>query len=259
MMLLTLLALGGVVAACGEEDESAEPETPVDEVTVDQLLMDPDAFDGAVVIVREATVVPIEPEGGFVLEGEQGRILVSAPSGTPELEAGESVPVRAEVVRFTEPAAEALGEEFADAEELAETPTDVGDPYLLLRALPESGAAAAVPADTAEELSDERAALAAVVEAPDGRYGDEVALAGEVVRSGERAFVLGAEDAELLIVPQSDRGESYDTGTVVRAEGTVERIPAGEDDPAGIGEEELFDEFEGEPTLAATSIEVVDR
>jgi len=134
---MILLCMGGLLAGCGEDaDESAEPGTPVDEVTVGQLLEDPAAYDGAEVMIREATVVPIEPPGGFVLEGDEGRILVSAPGGTPELEPGESVPVQAEVVRFTEPAGDALGEEFADAAELAEAPTDAGEPYLLLRSLP---------------------------------------------------------------------------------------------------------------------------
>lgn len=141
-IVLAVLALAGVLAGCSNQGvqpdrpESAEPRTPIDEATVDQLLENPDTYDGATVIVRDAKFVPIEPEGAFVLQGDEGRILVSAPSGVPELEEGESVPVRGEVVRFTEPAAEALGEQFAGAEELAATPTDVGDPYLLLRALP---------------------------------------------------------------------------------------------------------------------------
>ena len=141
-ILLAVLMFAGVLAGCYDQGvqpdfpESAEPETPIDEATVDQLLNNPGAYDGATVIVRDAEFVPIEPEGAFVLQGEQGRILVSAPNGVPGLEAGERVPVRGEVVRFTEPAAEALGEEFEGADELAETPTGVGDPYLLLRALP---------------------------------------------------------------------------------------------------------------------------
>lgn len=142
-IVLAVLALVGVLAGCSDQEDpadnpqSAEPRTPVDEVTVDQLLKNPGAYDGAVVLVRGAKFVPIEPEGAFVLEGEEGRILVSAPSGVPELKEGEEVPVRGELVRFTEPAAEALGEEFSGAKELAKTPTEVGDPYLLLRSIPE--------------------------------------------------------------------------------------------------------------------------
>ena len=258
-LLLTVLALAAVLASCADEEsptqsaESEEPRTPVDEATVDQLLKNPDAYDGAVVIVRDARFVPIEPEGAFVLQGEEGRILVSAPSGVPEIEAGESVPVRGELVRFTEPAAEALGEQFKDAEELADTPTDVGDPYLLLRSLPEEGAAAG---PSSADIDEARAELAAVVEDPDGRYGEEVSVAGRVVRTGEAAFVLESGDRRLLVVPQSVPADIPREGATVRARGEVERIPR-EDDPAVVGETDLFDDFEGQPTLAATEYAAV--
>lgn len=148
-MVLTVLCVTAVMTGCADEQaapdrqQSAEPRTPVDEATVDQLIKNPDAYDGAVVVVRDAKYVPIEPEGAFVLQGEEARILVSAPNGVPRLEEGDSVTVRGELVRFTEPAADALGEQFADAEELAETPTDRGDPYLLLRSLPDADDAGA--------------------------------------------------------------------------------------------------------------------
>ena len=155
------------------------------------------------------------------------------------------------------PAAEALGEELANAEELADTPTDVGDPYLLLRSLPAAGADTAPPVDTAE-YAEEQGELAAVASEPEDRFGEEVVVAGRVTRSAERAFVLEAEGEQLLIVPQSDRGRPYVEGALVQAEGTVERIPA-DDGPAIVGEDELFQDFEGEPTLAATDITLVDR
>ncbi len=175
---------------------------------------------------------------------------MSAPNGVPALEDGESVPVRGELVRFTEPAAEALGSQFADAEELADTPTDVGDPYLLLRALPESGAdAGSTPGEAG--LDAGRAELATIAEDPDGRYGDDVSVAGRVVRSGEAAFVLEAQGQELLVVPQSFPSEIPRVGATVRAEGEIERLFA-EDDPAVVGERDLFDDFAGRPTLAAS-------
>ncbi len=173
LVLLTVLSLAGGLTACQDEEardltsDTAEPETPVDEVTVDQLLKNSESYSGATVVVRDAKFVSIEPEGAFVLQGDQGRILVSAPNGIPEIEEGERVPVRGEVVRFTEPAAEALGEEFADAEELADTPTEVGDPYLLLRALPASG----VETGSATGVDEARAELAAIVSDPQDRDG----------------------------------------------------------------------------------------
>lgn len=267
LVLLTVLSLAGGLTACQDEDardltsDTAEPETPVDEATVDQVLKNPESYSGATVVIRGAEFIPIEPEGAFVLQGRQGRILVSAPGGVPEIEEGESVPVRAEVVRFTEPAAEALGEQFANAEELADTPTEVGDPYLLLRSLPEAGAGAgaATGADasgSSVDLDKARAELAAVVKNPDSRYGDQVSVAGRVVRTGEAAFVLEAENQQLLVVPQSVPADIPQEGASVRARGEVERLPA-EDDPAVVGETELFEDFEGQPTLAATEYEAV--
>ncbi len=107
----------------------------------------------------------------------------------------------------------------------------------------------------AADLSEERAMLAEIVTEPDGRDGEQATVAGEIVRSGQRAFVLEAEGEQLLIVPQSEPDRAYETGTVVRAQGTVQPIP-GDDDREIVGEEPLFDEFEGEPTLAATEITV---
>lgn len=136
--IAALLVAGLAMAACSENDPepSSDPNDPIVEVKVGQLLEDPDAYNGATVIVRDAAVVPIKRSGGFLLESGENRILVYAPSGLPALEAGEVIPVRGEVVRFTEPAAEALGEELARAPELERVATDRGDPYLLLRALP---------------------------------------------------------------------------------------------------------------------------
>ena len=171
LVLLTVLSLAGGLTGCQDEDardltsDTAEPETPVDEATVDQVLKNPESYSGATVVIRDAKFVPIEPDGAFVLQGEEGRILVSAPGGVPQIEEGESVPVRGEVVRFTEPAAQALGEQFENAEELADTPTDVGDPYLLLREVPEAGADAH---STAEGSGQARAEPAIVARAPVG-------------------------------------------------------------------------------------------
>ena len=168
LLLLTVLSLAGGLSGCQDEEardlttDTAEPETPVDEATVDQVLKNPESYSGATVVIRDAKFVPIEPEGAFVLQGEQGRILVSAPSGVPQIEEGESVPVRGEVVRFTEPAAEALGEQFRNAEELGDTPTEVGDPYLLLRKIPAAGADANSVTERSDQARAEPVVLAGV-------------------------------------------------------------------------------------------------
>ncbi len=70
--MLAVLSFAVLLTACADEQdrpESAEPRTPVDEATVDQLLDNPEAYDGAVVIVRDAKFVAIEPKGAFVLQG----------------------------------------------------------------------------------------------------------------------------------------------------------------------------------------------
>ena len=107
----------------------------------------------------------------------------------------------------------------------------------------------------ATDLGEERAMLAEIVTEPDGRDGEQATVAGEVVRSGQWAFVLEAEGEQLLVVPQSEPERAYEVGTVVRAQGTIEPIP-GDGDRDIVGEEPLFDAFEGEPTLAATEITV---
>jgi hypothetical protein len=85
-----------------------------------------------------------------------------------------------------------------------------------------------------------------------------VQVAGRVVRSETGAFVLESEGARLLIVPQSDFDETYEIGTTVLAGGTIERLLA-RDEPAILGEEDLFEDFEGQPTLAATEVTVIEQ
>lgn len=56
----------------------AEPRTPPDEAAVDQLLKNPDAYGGAVVIVRDGRFVPIE-QSARSSSGEEGRISSAPP------------------------------------------------------------------------------------------------------------------------------------------------------------------------------------
>lgn len=116
------------------------------EATVGQILRDPAAFQDQAVLVRGAAGLPLGREGGFVLESEGNRILVYAPGGLPGIDPGESVGVRGEVVRFTEPAAEMLGDALDEPGRLSGVPTRTGDPYLLFRALSPGQTAAGAPA-----------------------------------------------------------------------------------------------------------------
>ncbi len=45
--LLAVLALAVVVSGCNQAEESEEPDTPVDEATVEMIVKNPDAYGGA--------------------------------------------------------------------------------------------------------------------------------------------------------------------------------------------------------------------
>ncbi len=151
------------------------------EATVGQILRDPAAFEDQAVLVRGAAALPLGREGGFVLESDGNQILVYAPGGLPRIDPGKTVGIRGEVVRFTEPAAELLGDALDDPGQLSGVPTETGDPYPLLRALaPGQTAAGAPPPD----LRRARERLTAVVAHPGIHYGDAVTVAGEVARAG---------------------------------------------------------------------------
>lgn len=121
-----------VLLACGDEEETGD--SVANEVTIGQILEDPAAYVDRAVIVRGASVVPLEP-AGFVLEDDGQRLLVSATEPVPGIQAGEQVGVRGEVARFSERGADELQEGLGDLPALDETPTERGDPYLVFRAL----------------------------------------------------------------------------------------------------------------------------
>lgn len=106
----------------------------------------------------------------------------------------------------------------------------------------------------AEAPDTAQAELAAVAENPAGFYGRQVTVGGEVSQRGRRAFVIEARGEALLIVPQQDGGGAgFDAGDAVVASGVVRQVPPGSD-PGLLGERELFDEWAGRPSLAATQI-----
>jgi len=268
---------------CGGDD----PEPPSGaEVTVGQILRDPAAFADRAVVVQSASVVPLDPVG-FVLEDDADRLLVSAVNPVSGLEAGEVVGVRGKVARFTEAGAKNLREQLRSGEVLgAHVDRARGPVHRLpgacgaltvsrpaqghgqpgrrraLVALLAGGAAmllnAALPLsrDGREDVSQEEARLAAVASEPRPPYGDVLTVAGDATRLGRRALVREADGEALLVVPQFDGGaDGVEASDIVRATGELTRIPVG--DAAIVGERELFDRFEGRPSLAATRIETV--
>jgi len=261
MKILVLVA--GIVAAVAltlvlvvpSEDPAASfpEEEPTNEVrgeaTIGQILRDPANFADQTVVVRGAAALPLGREGGFVLRSEGRQILVYAPSGVPRLEPGETIGVRAEVVRFTEPAAQLLGDALDDPGRLDAVPTQPGDPYLVFRALEPNNTG------LAPNLRPGRARLAAVAEFPRSYYGDAVTVAGEVTRRGRRAFVLTAGRRELLVVPQEPLARELQEGVLVRAKGLVEPFDSDRSD-ALLDEPAIFERYDGRASLAATVVSV---
>ena len=258
-MVLTVAGIGGVLLFSGGQEpaQSFPTDPPTDEVvgeaTIGQILREPAAFEDQAVVVRGATVTPLEAEGGFVLENEGKRILVYAPGGVPRLEPGDPVGVRGEVVRFTEPAAELLGGSSGRAPRIAGVPTEVGDPYLLFRAVTRPQADADVP-----DLEESRGRLAAVASDPEEYYGDAVTVGGEVVRAGRRVFVLAAGGEELLVVPQGRDHPELREGVPVRVTGIVVPVESDQEDRL-LDERELIEQYEGRASVAATTVAVFGR
>ncbi len=55
-LLLSVMALAVVAAGSDQAEQSEEPDTPVDEATVDMIVDNPDAYDGSEVIIVDAYV-----------------------------------------------------------------------------------------------------------------------------------------------------------------------------------------------------------
>ena len=110
---------------------------------------------------------------------------------------------------------------------------------------------------------------AATGEEPD-IIGQEVTVSAEVSEiitstSAGSAFRIGGDSGPPVAVLSGSAPEGLDANDVVRITGTVQRIDRNSfEEDFGLAEDELFDdpegffsEFEGQPAIAATSIEVL--
>jgi hypothetical protein len=125
----------------------SNPDEPLaaeaDHATVRQLLRDPRAWDERAVVVR-GTVTRVV-DRGFTLIQDGAAIFVSAPaSELGALDAGQHVRIRAELTRLSGFGADALehalatdppGDQPGSSLDIGDVPIEVGEPYLLLRAL----------------------------------------------------------------------------------------------------------------------------
>jgi hypothetical protein len=142
---------GGVAPVLRAEsvDLVSGPDTPLateaDRATVEQLLRDPRAFDERAVVVG-GTVKRVV-DRGFALADDGAAIFVSAPrSKLGTLDPGQLVRIRAELTRLSAYGADALehalatdppGDQPRSSLDVGDVPIEVGEPYLLLRAVDE--------------------------------------------------------------------------------------------------------------------------
>ena len=111
--------------------------------------------------------------------------------------------------------------------------------------------------------------LGDVLDDPEGNLGREVTVSGEVkhILVDPGAFTIGdrvaAREDDLVVVPRRRAGRvEVDATSVVRVHGEVFRLPNPPDEDDVLFEDEeddALDEFEGEPAIAATRVEVIRR
>ena len=152
---VVLLAVGCVAAACGggeadsgldSGDTRPDDQPSVRRTTVERLLADARDFNEGPVLVRGEGYP--RPRGFFLVQ-DGASIWVAAPTGAPRLEAGEQVRVRGELERITPQDAEQVRQALARERDgdlppearqaIEETPAEVGEPFLVLRALRGAG------------------------------------------------------------------------------------------------------------------------
>ena len=222
-LLLSLLLVGALLAGCGGDD-AEEADVTVRSTTVERILRDPESWDQGQAVTVRGRAYP--REGGFVLLDAGSSIWVAAPSGVEDVERGDRVTIRGEIMPLTEADADEVIEALRppvdpglpppESEAIAQTPADVGEPFIVFRALVsggdgDDGAAAnaetsATPGGNAApyELADVRRRLEAA-----GlmlvRTGGGAGLAEEIdepmLAARRYEIAPGSREFELLIFP----------------------------------------------------------
>lgn len=161
ILLLSTLLIAVLVAGCGGDDDEAG--VTVRSATLQQVLRDPEAWDQGPPVTIRGSAYP--REGGFLLVDSGSSIWVAAPEGTQAIRSGDRIAIRGEVERLAQDDADAAARAVrgrtgpalgtAVAEAVRQTPTDVGEPFIVLRRLiatnlPPAGAATEGPADDEE-------------------------------------------------------------------------------------------------------------
>lgn len=139
--LLPLLALiGGLLAACGGDDE---PEASVRSTTVEQIVRDPGSWNQGGLVTVRGRAYP--RQRGFVLVDAGSSIWVAAPGGVPEIGRGERVAIRGDVERLTQDDADEVIKALrrpvdpplqpSESDAIKQTPAQIGEPFIVFRAL----------------------------------------------------------------------------------------------------------------------------
>ena len=147
-VLLSLVLVGALLAGCGGGDDAGEADATVRSTTVELILRDPDSWDQGETVTVRGRAYP--REGGFLLVDSGSSIWVAAPSGVRnDIERGNRVTIRGEIMKLTADDADEVIEALRgpvepglpppESDAVAQTPAEVGEPFIVFRALVSGG------------------------------------------------------------------------------------------------------------------------
>ncbi len=148
LVAVALAACGGGGADSGTDSGDTRPDDQpsLRRTSVERLVRDARNFDEGPVLVRGEAY---PRQRGFFLVNDGVSIWVAAPTGGLRIESGERVRVRGELERITRQGAEQVRQALARERDgdlppkarqaVEQTPAEVGEPFLVLRALRGAG------------------------------------------------------------------------------------------------------------------------
>jgi hypothetical protein len=149
LVAVALAACGGGEADSGLDSGDTRPDDQpsLRRTSVERLVRDTRNFNEGPVLVRGEAY---PRRRGFFLVNDGASIWVAAPTGAPRVEPGERLRVRGELERITPQNAEQVRQALARERDgdlppkarqaIERTPAELGQPFLVLRALRGAGA-----------------------------------------------------------------------------------------------------------------------
>lgn len=201
MLLLSLVLVGMLLAGCGGDDEPADS---VRSTTVQQILADPESWDEGPLVTVRGRAYP--REGGFVLVESGSAVWVAAPAGAEAVDGGDRVTIRGDVERLAEADADEVVEAIRvpvdaappppEPDAVEQTPAEIGDPFIVFRAVVSRGEQRATETGTGTTAADARPYDMADVHS-------RLEGAGlMLVRTGGGAGLAGETDEPTLAAPR---------------------------------------------------------